>query len=123
MKGVNVSEDEYLLQKVVPRDTIKRIIDWKSLGITKAYIDKQSKRKHDWYTGKVDKEPEPNFNRDNQEEMDRFYVTEMCLPYNPAPDDRDVFVWYNDIRFLSGTAGYIRIRDGYVWGQMVVMRS
>lgn len=119
-----LSRDQHLLQKVVHKDTIQRVVDWKALGITKEYIDEQCKLAH----GPFDKEFKFTDNRvvpdpDNQEAQDKYWVTDLCFPYNPGPDYRDLFVYYNDIRALSGTAGYLRIRDGYVWGQRVVVRS
>lgn len=110
--GVEISDDGYLLSKIVHSRTVTRVIDWKSLGITNKMIDEAAR------IGK-DNHPDP----DDEESMDRAYVINLCLPYNPKPDDRDVFVYYNDIQALSGTAGYMRIRDGYVWGREIVWRS
>lgn len=109
---MKTSEDGYLLQKVIPKDTITRTIDWRELGITKEYVNEQAK---------LNKKDKPNL--DDEKATDKYFITEMCLPYNPMPDDRDEFVYYNDIRALSGSAGYLRIRDGYVWGHKVVWRS
>lgn len=124
MVQVRVSEDGFLLQKMIHKDTLHRDIDWVKLGITKEYIDSQSKLRLSWNDPKLDfddkrEKPDP----DDEEAMDRFYVTELCLPYNPPPDERDVFAYYNDIRALSGTAGYVRIRDGFVYGMKAVRRS
>lgn len=127
---IQLDEDkEYLIMKVVPVSSVKRKIDWKALGITKEYINEQSKLKLTWDETAVDHKGNKVWHVDKRvqpttpEEVDRFYVTELCLPYNPPPDDRDVFVFYNDIGFLSGTAGYIRLRDGYVYGQKITVRS
>jgi len=124
-KGVQISEDGYLLKKVVPADKITRIIDWRALGITPLTIQKSASLKYDWNVDRsmnnVDNRERPDAN--DLESMDRFYITELCHPYNPKPDNKDVFVFYSDIAALSGTAGYIRLRDGYVWGQKVVWRS
>lgn len=111
---VEVSEDGYLLQKVFHKNTVQRFIDWKALGITEAEIREQSKLKYGPIkNGRfVDQRKLPT----TDEEMDRFCVIELCMPYNPPPDDLDEFFYYNDIGALSGSAGYIRIRDGYVWG-------
>lgn len=123
--SVRTTEDGFLVQKMMHIDCIQRSIDWQKLGITKEYIDEQSKLQYSWdqkrTMNNIDSRKKPDI--DNQEEMDRFYVTELCMPYNPPPDDKDVFVYYNDIRALSGTAGYIRFRDGYVYGTRVVWRS
>lgn len=120
-----LSQDNYLLQKVVSSQTIQRLIDHKKFNITRDYCTEQLKLK---YThGKticdkdIDKRKQPDPN--DQDEMDKFYITEMCLSYNPPPDDRDIFVWYNDIRALSGTSGYLRIRDGYVYAKKVIWIS
>jgi hypothetical protein len=114
---VDSSDERYLLQQVVPVSKIQRVINWRELGITKEYIKEQS-RLHVRVisTGKL-----PDVN--NQVEMDRYFVVELCMPYNPLPDDRDTFVYYNDIGALCGDAGYIRLRDGYVQGRKVVWRS
>jgi len=124
-KGVQISEDGYLLSKVIPADKITRIIDWRALGITPLTIQKSASLQFDWNADRsmnnVDNRERPDPN--DLESMDRFYVTELCHPYNPKPDNKDVFVFYSDIAALSGTAGYIRLRDGYVWGQLAVWRS
>jgi hypothetical protein len=123
-KGIQISEDGYLLQKVIPAAKVVRVIHWKALGITPLTIQKSISLKLSWddpNLGFQDGRPRPD--PENMEEMDRFYVTELCHPYNPKPDDHDVFVYYNDIEMLSGTSGYIRIRDGYVQGRLVVTRS
>jgi hypothetical protein len=119
----HVSEDGYLLSKVVPLSTVTRFIDWKELNLTDDYIKEQSKLKlGKLVDGKfIDERIKPDWS--NQEEVDRFIIAEMCAPYNPPPDDRDVFLYYNDIQVLSGTAGYIRLRDGYVWGRKVIAMS
>ena len=122
MDHLYLSDDEYLLSKSVHKSSIKRIIDWKSLNITKETISEANKLKHSKLDEKarfIDARKLPK----NEKDMDTFYIIELCLPYNPEPDDRDIFLYYNDIRALSGTAGYLRIRDGYVWGSKVVMRS
>jgi hypothetical protein len=113
---MKISEDGHLLMKTVPKASIRRTIDWKSLGITEADIKKQSNLSKVERDGIVRKLEE-------QSDIDRYYIIDMLLPYNPPPDDRDEFVWYNDIGVLSGTAGYLRIRDGYVYGKRVVMMS
>jgi hypothetical protein len=73
------------------------------------------------YVRTVDTLPPPKI--EDQTAMDRHYVALMCMPYRPMPDDRDMFVWYSDIGVLSGSAGYLRIRDGYVYDRRVVIRS
>jgi hypothetical protein len=120
----SLSDDGYLLQKVVPAKKIQRTIDWKPLGITKEYINEQCELAHGPFDEKfhfTDNRKIPNL--DSEEEMDRYYITDLCMPYNPIPDDRDEFVYYNDIGALCGDAGYLRIRDGYVWGRRIVWRS
>ena len=52
------------------------------------------------------------------------YVTQLYkyeTPQFPKPGDR-VF-WYWNIGALSGSAGFILIRDGYVHNSIVVVRS
>lgn len=123
-KDVRVTEEGFLIQKMFHKDCIKRIIDWKSLGVSKEYIDEQSKLKLTWNDPKLDfddKRIRPDY--DDQEAMDRFYVTELCLPYNPPPNDTDLFVWYDDLGPLCGSAGYIRFRDGFVYGTRVIVRA
>jgi hypothetical protein len=120
-----LSRDDYLLQKIVHSSTIKRTIDWHNFGITREYCREQynlaNTRKNVCDIKPIDKRERPN--PDNQDEMDKFYITELCHPYSPMPDENDIFVWYNDIGALSGSAGYLRIRDGYVYGQKIVWRS
>ena len=122
---MKTSENGYLLRLVVHKDTIKRVVDVSTLNITPEYIKEQCDLKYGSTKGSIgrtlDNRERPNI--DIQEHMDRYYITDLCMPYNPPPDEHDVFVYYNDICALSGTAGYIRIRDGYVWGQSVVWRS
>jgi hypothetical protein len=119
-KPIMVSNDQHLLSKVVPAKSIQRHIDWKALGITEESIKAHRERKEIIQDGRGRWCPDHDA---SQEQQDRFYIHELCLPYNPPPDDRDVFSYYNDMACLSGTAGYLRIRDGYVWGQKVVWRS
>lgn len=121
---MHLSEDGFLLQKSVHKQTLRRVIDIESLGLTEDYIREQSKLSRSGFdtNGKrIDKRIRPN--PDNELEMDRHYISEMCGGYGRPPDDKDVFVYYNDIQCLSGTAGYMRIRDGYVYEQAVVWRS
>jgi hypothetical protein len=120
-----VTEDGFLIQKMMHKDCIKRIIDWKRLDISKEYINEQSKLSmvFDNETLKQhDKRVRPKDGTD-QDAMDRFYVADLCLPYNPMPDDTDLFVWYNALAPLSGSAGYIRFRDGFVYGTRVIVRA
>ena len=121
---MKTSSDGYLLQKVIPKEKIQRTIDWKALGITKEYIKEQCDLAHgplDETLHFTDNRVRPNY--DNQEEQDRYWLADICFPYNPCPDEKDVFVYYNDIGCLSGSAGYLRIRDGYVWGHRIVIVS
>ena len=118
-----LSRDDYLLQKVVHSSTIKRVIDWHNFGITREYCREQFNLKYTNESLSKTKDNRKQPDPDNQEVMDKYYITDLCLPYNPPPDERDIFVWYNDIRALSGTAGYLRIRDGYVYNQIAVWRS
>jgi len=121
---VRVSEDGYLLSKEFHKDCLVRDIDWRALNITKEYINEQSKLKLTWNDPKLDfddKRIRPK--DDDQEAMDRFYITELCLPYNPPPDDRDQFAYYSALGPLCGDAGYVRIRDGFVWGRKMVIRA
>ncbi len=113
-----ISDDGFLLQKKVHKSTIKRVIDWKSLGINKEYIKEQCNLKY----GPLDEKFNFKDSRvfpETQDEIDKFYVVELCMPYNPPPDDKDIFVYYDDMKgkiLSGGTTGYIRIRDGYVYG-------
>lgn len=111
---IQISEDGYILQKIVLKDTIKRIIDWKKFNITKEMI-----RDH---ISSTEKTTYPNIDTIDINQMDLYHVMNMCSPYS-MPDDKDTFVYYNDIGVLSGTAGYIRIRDGYVYDRRIVWRS
>lgn len=122
--SIKVSDDGYALSKVIPKSAIKRIIDWKAIGVTRELIEQQLKLKLTWNDSKLsfdDKRIKPDI--DDQQAMDLFYVTELSMPYNPEPDEKDLFVYYNDIGPLSGSAGYIRFREGYVWGTKAVFRS
>lgn len=119
-----LTDDGYLIQKVVPVSSIQRIIDWTSLNITKEYVKEQTNLKYgklDKYLKFTDDRPRPD--GDNIHEQDRFFITELCMPYNPLPDEKDVFVYYSTLVPLAGAAGYLRIRDGYVYGQRVVIRA
>ena len=122
--SIKISDDGYALSKVIPKTAIKRIIDWKALGVTKEYIDQQTKLKLFWNDNKLnfaDNRIIPDI--DDQTAMDSFFVTELSMPYNPEPDEKDMFVYYSDLGPLSGSAGYIRFREGYVWGTKEVFRS
>jgi hypothetical protein len=119
-RGLKLSDDGYLLQKVVPQSKITREIDWKALGITIQMVhdfDRTKKAQMDVLREAIIRGSVP------QDDQDRYHISKMCSPYAPPPDDRDVFVWYDDIGNLSGTAGYLRIRDGYVFSRAVVIMS
>ena len=113
-----ITEAGNLLQDTgVHKDDIKRIIDVSKLDITPEYINEQSRLRHSKFDENykfVDARKKPKYGDTLAE--DRYYVSDLCLPYNPMPDDRDTFVYFDNIRALSGRAGYIRIRDGYVYG-------
>lgn len=118
LENVKTSDDGHLLMQSVRKSCIERVIDWKTLGITKDYIREQ------FLLGEVKrKEALCNYEDHPSDDRDRYFVAEMCMPYNPPPDDRDMFVWYDDTGVLSGTAGYLRIRDGYVYSRRVVIIS
>jgi len=118
---VRVSDDGYLLAKSVPKDSIKRIIDHMSMNITKEDMNELVRQKYKFNNDTlgqddVRKHPDPS----DQDAMDRFYVMDLAIPYNPHPDERDIFVYYDDLGPLCGDAGYLRIRDGYVYGRKTV---
>jgi hypothetical protein len=125
-RDVRVTEEGFLIQKMLHKDCIKRIIDWKRLGVSEEYIDEQSKLSYEFNDVTVireDKRVRPSYTDGGNDEMDRFYVADLCLPYNPPPDDTDLFVWYDDLGPLCGSAGYIRFRDGFVYGTRVIVRA
>ena len=109
----------------MPASSIKRLIDWKQFELSKEYLQKQVRLKHsfdDSNMSQVDKRIKPELS--DIESCDRYYVTELCLPYNPPPmEGLDLFVFYDDMQALSGSSGYLRIREGYVVGSAILYRS
>lgn len=121
---VRVTEDGCLLIKSFPKTCIKRIIDHMSMNITKDDMNELVKQKFKFNNETLkqdDVRKRPDYN--DQAAMDRFYVMDLSVPYNPPPDDRDIFAYYDDLGPLCGSAGYLRIRDGYVYGTRSVERS
>jgi hypothetical protein len=113
----------YLLQSLGIRiDHIEREIDPQALGVDEKYIREQDRLEREREKLEEKYRPKRKF-PETQEERDRYYVADLCKPYNPAPDERDTFVFYSDIGALSGSSGYIRIRDGSVYGSRIYMRS
>lgn len=116
-------EKGYLLQSLGIRiDHIEREIDPKALGVDEKYCWDQDQREREREKLEERYRPKRKF-PETQEERDRYYVAKLCEGYNPPPDDRDTFVFYSDFGALSGSSGYIRIRDGSVYGTRIYMRS
>lgn len=128
IRDVRVTEEGFLIQKMLHKDCIKRIIDWKRLDVSKEYITEQTKLSSNyiWTNSMMKKEDKrvlPSYTDGGNDAMDRFYVADLCMPYNPPPDDMDLFVWYDDLGPLCGSAGYMRLRDGFVYGTRVIVRA
>lgn len=113
--NIRVTDDGYLLAKSYNYKKITRIIDFESLGITEETVKKFNK---DEFT----KQNKFYDLQKNQKLRDYFYITIM-LKYYKFPDELDIFVYYDDIGILSGSAGYLRIRDGYVYSKQVEIVS
>ena len=125
-RDVRVTEEGFLIQKSLHKDCIKRIIDWKRLDVSKEYIDEQSKLSSVFDLPLLrgqDKRVLPPYTDGGNDEMDRFYVADLCLPYNPPPAGTDMFVWYDSLGPLCGSAGYIRFRDGFVYEIRAIVRA
>ncbi len=137
-----VSKDGYLLQKVIHKDTIKEEIFVEDLDFsflpTRRNFSKDNPTSPDVsdFQGYADTYPEDRertrnkrnkFWDDNKIHGDKnkeyaWYITEIYHPYN-RPKEGDRFFWYNDIGCLSGTAGIILVRDGYISAQKAIVRS
>ncbi|MDR3503054.1 MAG: hypothetical protein P4L79_10795 [Legionella sp.] len=122
--SVRVSDDGCLLMKSVPKNTIKRVVDHMAMNITKEDMNELVRQKYKFNNetlGQDDVRKRPDYN--DRDACDRFYVMDLSVPYNPLPDERDIFVYYDDLGPLCGSAGYLRIRDGYVYGNRIVSRA
>lgn len=121
---VKVDDEGYLLSRQFHKSAIKRVIDLVALGITPEYLKEQKTLSQGGWSNEkcdfIDNRVKPNIDS-SQEEKDRYSISDMCM-WTP-PDERDVFVYYDDIYALSGAAGYARIRDGYVYGVKIVARG
>lgn len=51
------------------------------------------------------------------------YYAQDLFQYDVFDPEKDMLIWYDDIRALSGSAGYVHIRNGYVHDSRVVVRS
>ena len=109
-------EKGYLVQATtVNIQDIGRMIDPQALGVDEKYILEQLALERE--RERIDEKYRPKRQHPKtQDDLDREFIVELCKPYNPPPDDRDVFVFYDNSGGLSGGSGYIRIRDGYLYG-------
>lgn len=102
--GVALSDDMYLLQKSIRAATIKRIVDLDKIDWDAPFVE--------WKSG--DEPP-------TLEQMEQYAVRKL-YKYDKREED-DVVVFYDDIGILSGSKGYVLIRDGYVHGTYITVRS
>jgi len=112
--GLALSEDGYLLQKVIHQSTLKKIIDTSYVNFEKPISKEKMLKAADKESG----ERQPK----EKSVVEEYYIQQFYHAYN-KPREGDIICWYDDIRPLSGTAGYVLIRDGYVYSTVVLWRS
>jgi len=112
---VRVDEDGYLLYRAFHKDCLKREIDLSQYDWLK-----DGRKQYDKYAyyRKLKEDKDWNTLSDNSEEYAISYLFGMS-----APEDNDKVYEYNDLRPLSGSAGYVLIRNGFVYSTHMTWRS
>lgn len=115
-----LSEDGYLLSKIMSKECLKTVVDTSNMKLDFEIPFSKNKRE--------DRPPECDFSdssfagRRPTGAAEEWYVQELYKYLTPKKEG-DIVCWYDDIRILSGSAGYILLRDGYVISTSVVWRS
>lgn len=106
--NVALSEDGHLLMRMIHQSKIKRVIDVSKIDMKKKITAKQMVRASQ-------KGGDDNVISDT-------YNVQQLYKY-VDPEENDVVVYYDDIGALSGSTGYILLREGYVYNSVLVSRS
>ena len=119
MTELALSEDGYLLSKRFHSSCLKETID-----ISKIDFDRKRYIKKEEYLAEIDR---PDYERTGHGGRrptglaETYHIQELYKYDTPKPTD--IVCWYDDIGILSGSAGYVLIRDGYVWNTNTIWRS
>lgn len=104
-----VSDDGCLLSKSIPAKTLKYEIDLSKIDFNNPVSKEDVANNYAFKTGGV------------TDKVENHFITDM-YKYNKVKDGDRVF-WYDNIGILSGSKGFVLIRDGYVWTTRAVWRS
>jgi hypothetical protein len=109
-----LSEDGYLLQKVFHSKTLKEVVDISHIDLKKSISMEDVKNDNDNNWGR-DRRPRKG-------SVTEAHCIQKLYVYR-EPREGDIICWYDDIGALSGSAGFVLIRDGYVIGIHALWRS
>lgn len=119
-----LSDDGYLLHKTIHQDDVLGEIDLSKLDLNS--INETASLSHETFQKckQLQETMKAKLMKGelSEKEKHEYYINKMCSGYN-SRQEGDRFFWYNDMRGLAGSAGYLQIRDGYVIDQLRVMMS
>ena len=101
---LNLSQDNYLLSKEMHSSKITRIVDFKNIDFS------------------VPGPTEEDIKKTFDEKMIEEFSIRKLFEYDKVKEG-DMVLYYSDMGVLSGSSGYILIRDGYVHRRRIVWRS
>jgi len=122
MNELALSEDGYLLSKVFHSKCLKKEIDISKINFEKRITREEFLKeiKHPDYVRSFEESQAGRQPKIGSRE-ESHYIHELYTYDRPKPND--IVCWYDDIGCLSGSAGYVLIRDGYVWNTKSIWRS
>jgi hypothetical protein len=115
MTDLRLSEDGFLLAKSLHSGCLKEEIDISKIDFDrKRYITKDEMLEEN-------KTENYETRRPKNKVVETYHIQQLYKYDTPKPND--IVCWYDDIGVLSGSAGYILIRDGYVSNYYALWRS
>jgi hypothetical protein len=116
VSGVSLSDDNYLLIKssINQRD-LKRTVDHMKHNVPEPFSTKEN------WTAHWKKMEDKMESRIRDEDPDKWAV--MKLYAYTKREEFDTVVYYDNIRALAGSSGYLLIRDGYIINQVTEKMS
>lgn len=115
--GLALSEDRWLLMKTIPAKCLKEVVDISDVDFVNIVHEKEVK----------DSVVTENVGGSSVPPAPGLFKTHMIQKlyeyHGRTPKEGDIVCWYNDIGMLSGSAGYLLLRDGYVENQVAIWRS
>ena len=124
--NINTTPDGYCLLKSFHKDQIKFIIDTTKFNIPRfpefAWVYWRNNKDKEISKENMIKSWEDFGGQDHNPIQDEYYFQDI-LKYDSFNDATDFYAWYNDIGCLSGSAGYIFFRGGFVHATRTIIRS